>query len=62
MRIQQDGDTLFVCGIKELDAASARLFDSEPVVQSAPGQGTTIRVMLKVKEDHGRRDPDPDRG
>jgi ligand-binding sensor domain-containing protein/signal transduction histidine kinase len=58
-------------------AERARLFGGEPVVQSVPGQGTTIRLTLDVSEsrgvrdqrerkrlkgDHGERRPDPARG
>lgn len=57
-------------------AERARLFGGEPIVQSVPGQGTTIRLTLRVDEprgsddvrerrlkgDHGERRPDPARG
>jgi signal transduction histidine kinase len=57
-------------------AERARLFGGEPIVQSVPGQGTTIRLTLDVDEsrgprhernrhlkgDHGERRPDPARG
>jgi signal transduction histidine kinase len=57
-------------------AERARLFGGEPIVQSVPGQGTTIRLTLHVegphgphdvrerhlKGDHGERRPDPARG
>jgi signal transduction histidine kinase len=57
-------------------AERARLFGGEPIVQSAPGRGTTIRLTLDVddshaphddhqqpvKGEHGERRPDPARG
>jgi ligand-binding sensor domain-containing protein/signal transduction histidine kinase len=57
-------------------AERARLFGGEPIVQSVPGQGTSIRLTLHVeaphgsrdvrerhlKGDHGERRPDPARG
>jgi signal transduction histidine kinase len=57
-------------------AERARLFGGEPIVQSMPGQGTSIRLTLHVDEphgaqdvrerhlkgDHGERRPDPARG
>ena len=57
-------------------AERARLFGGEPIVQSVPGQGTSIRLTLHVEEprgshgagerhlkgDHGERRPDPARG